>query len=135
MAPAASAAEVKMYRRMADWYDRPECDALRAAWGPYPATPAALQSWPGFVAVTNAFLDSDAADDRPAVATAAEPVAAEAEESEVGFEVGQSMGGRGGRDARGASVRPRASRGSSCNSSSRGLAAGGAARGEPLVEK
>ena len=45
MAPAASAAEVKMYRRMADWYDRPECDALRAAWGPYPATPAALQSW------------------------------------------------------------------------------------------
>ncbi len=71
-----------MYRRMADWYDRPECDALRAAWGPYPATPAALQSWPGFVAVTNAFLDSDAADDRPAVATAAEPVAAEAEESE-----------------------------------------------------
>ena len=82
MAPAASADEAKMYHRMAEWYDRPECDALRAAWGAYPATPGALQSWPGFVAVTNAFLDSDAADDRLAVATAAgEPAAAEAEES------------------------------------------------------
>ncbi|CAH0372130.1 unnamed protein product [Pelagomonas calceolata] len=82
MAPAASADETKMYHRMADWYNRPECDALRAAWGPYPATPGVLQAWPGFVAVTNAFLDSDAADDRPAVAAAAEPVAAEAVESE-----------------------------------------------------
>ena len=71
-----------MYHRMAEWYDRPECDALRAAWGAYPATPGALKSWPGFVAVTNAFLDSDAADDRLFVATAAgEPAAAEAEES------------------------------------------------------
>ena len=33
MAPAASADEAKMYHRMAEWYDRPECDALRAAWG------------------------------------------------------------------------------------------------------
>ena len=57
MAPAASADEAKMYHRMAEWYDRPECDTLRAAWGAYPATPGALQSWPGFVAVTNAFLD------------------------------------------------------------------------------
>ena len=82
MAPAASADEVKIYHRMADWYNSPECDALRAAWGAYPATPGALQSWPGFVAVTNAFLDSDAADNRPAVAAAAEPVATEAEEDE-----------------------------------------------------
>ena len=84
MAPAASADEVKMYHRMADWYNRPECDALRATWGAYPATPGALQAWPGFVAVTNAFLDSDAADDRPAVAAAAEPVATEAESEPVG---------------------------------------------------
>ena len=42
---------------MAEWYIRPECEGLRAAWGPYPATQGALQSWPGFVAVTNAFLD------------------------------------------------------------------------------
>ena len=31
--------------------------ALRAAWGAYPASPETLESWPGFVAVTNAFLD------------------------------------------------------------------------------
>ena len=40
--------EAKMYHRMAEWYDRPEHDALRAAWGAYPATPGALQAWPGF---------------------------------------------------------------------------------------
>ena len=79
MAPAD---EAEVYHRMHEWYNRPECDALRATWGAYPATPGALQAWPGFVAVTNAFLDSDAADDRPAVAAAAEPVAAEAEEDE-----------------------------------------------------
>ena len=74
--------EREMYHRMAEWYKSPECEGLRVAWGPYPATQGALQSWPGFVAVTNAFLDSDAADDRLAVATAAgEPAAAEAEES------------------------------------------------------
>ena len=79
MAPAD---ETEVYHRMHKWYNSPECDALRAAWGAYPATPGALQAWPGFVAVTNAFLDSDAADDRLAVATAAgEPAAAEAEES------------------------------------------------------
>ena len=42
---------------MAEWYKSPECEGLRVAWGPYPATQDALQSWPGFVAVTNAFLD------------------------------------------------------------------------------
>ena len=66
-----------MYHRMADWYNSPECDALRAAWGPYPATPAALQAWPGFVRVTNAFLDYEAAHGR-----SGESVAAEAEESD-----------------------------------------------------
>jgi len=89
MAPAASADEVKMYHRMADWYNSPECDALRAAWGPYPATPGALQAWPGFVAVTNAFLDYEAAhgrrgDERSVTAATEEPVAAEAESEPVG---------------------------------------------------
>ena len=71
MAPAE---ETEAYHRMHKWYNSPECDALRAAWGAYPAAPGALQAWPGFVAVTNAFLDSVAA-------TAGEPAAAEAEES------------------------------------------------------
>ena len=79
MAPAD---ETEVYHRMHEWYKRPECDALRAAWGAYPATPGALQAWPGFVAVTNAFLDSDAADDRSDAVAATEPVAAEAEASE-----------------------------------------------------
>ena len=48
--------EREMYHRMAEWYKSPECEGLRVAWGPYPAQ-GALQSWPGFVAVTNAFLD------------------------------------------------------------------------------
>ena len=44
---------------MAGWYnsDRPESAALRAAWGAYPASPETLESWPGFVTVTNAYLD------------------------------------------------------------------------------
>ena len=80
MAPPADEAET--YHRMHKWYNSSECDALRAAWGAYPATPGALQAWPGFVAVTNAFLDDEAASDRSAAAAGVEPVAAEAEESE-----------------------------------------------------
>ena len=49
----------EMHQRMAGWYnDAPEAAALRAAWGEYPGTPGALQAWPGFVQVTNAFLDA-----------------------------------------------------------------------------
>ena len=70
--------EAEMHHRMHKWYNSPECDALRAAWGAYPAAPGALQAWPGFVAVTNAFLDYEAAHGR-----SGEPVAAEAEESEL----------------------------------------------------
>ena len=44
---------------MAGWYKAPENAALRAAWGAYPASPETLESWPGFVAVTNAFLDHE----------------------------------------------------------------------------
>ena len=73
MAPAD---ETEVYHRMHEWYHSPERDALRAVWGAYPATPGALQAWPGFVRVTNAFLDYEAAHGR-----SGESVAAEAEES------------------------------------------------------
>ena len=53
----------EMHQRMAGWYnDAPEAAALRAAWGEYPGTPDALQAWPGFVQVTNAFLDANPSD-------------------------------------------------------------------------
>ena len=54
---------------MHKWYNSPECDALRAAWGAYPASPETLESWPGFVAVTNAFLDHAGPPTAPAVAS------------------------------------------------------------------
>ena len=55
---AEPAGAEKMYHRMAGWYnDAAESAALRTAWGTYPATPGELEAWPGFVAVTNAFLD------------------------------------------------------------------------------
>ena len=41
MAPAD---ETEVYHRMHEWYNSPERDALRAAWGAYPATPGALQA-------------------------------------------------------------------------------------------
>ncbi len=43
---------------MASWYNNaPEAAALRATWGAFPE-PDEFQAWPGFVAVTNAFLDA-----------------------------------------------------------------------------
>ena len=54
---------------MAGWYNSPECDALRAAWGAYPASPETLEAWPGFVQVTNAFLDHAGPPAAPAVAS------------------------------------------------------------------
>ncbi|CAH0364586.1 unnamed protein product [Pelagomonas calceolata] len=56
--PAAPKAE-EMYNRIAAWYHEPENGALRATWGAYP-DPGEFQTWPGFVAVTNAFLDREA---------------------------------------------------------------------------
>ena len=65
---AAGAADAtEMYHRIADWYNSPEGDALRAAWGQYPASPETLESWPGFVAVTNAYLDHAGPPTAPAV--------------------------------------------------------------------
>ena len=52
---------------MADWYSEPENAALRATpenaalratWGAYPE-PDDFQTWPGSVAVRNAFLDRE----------------------------------------------------------------------------
>ena len=54
--PAAPKAE-DTYERMADWYNEPKNAALRATWGAFPE-PDEFQTWPGFVAVTNAFLDA-----------------------------------------------------------------------------
>ena len=50
--------EKAMYHRIAAWYDKPENAALRARWGPYPKLEE-FQAWPGFVRVTNAFLDAE----------------------------------------------------------------------------
>ena len=47
----------EMYNQIAAWYNQPENAALRARWGAYP-DPEELQTWPGFVRVTNAFLDA-----------------------------------------------------------------------------
>ena len=54
--PSAPKAEAT-YSRMKYWYNEPENAALRATWGAFPA-PDEFQTWPGFVAVTNAFLDA-----------------------------------------------------------------------------
>ena len=56
--PAAPKAE-EMYNQIASWYNAPENAALRATWGAFP-DPEEFQTWPGFVAVTNAFLDREA---------------------------------------------------------------------------
>ena len=56
--PAAPKAE-DTYNRMADWYNEPKNAALRSTWGAFPGHDE-FQTWPGFVAVTNAFLDREA---------------------------------------------------------------------------
>ena len=40
---------------MVSWYEGQV--ALRQRWGPFP-TPELLETWPGFVRVTNAFMDA-----------------------------------------------------------------------------
>ena len=58
--PAAPKFE-EMYNQIAAWYNQPENAALRARWGAYP-DPEEFQTWPGFVRVTNAFLDATVLD-------------------------------------------------------------------------
>ena len=48
-----------MYNQIAAWYNTPENTALRARCGAYPDFEE-FQTWPGFVAVTNAYLDREA---------------------------------------------------------------------------
>ena len=47
----------EVYRRMVAWYEAPAQTALRRRWGPFPARPEQLEAWPGFVPITNAFMD------------------------------------------------------------------------------
>jgi hypothetical protein len=56
---AAAPKTEETYNQIAAWYNAPENAALRATWGAYPE-PDDFQTWPGFVAVTNAFLDREA---------------------------------------------------------------------------
>ena len=57
-APPIEPKAEEMYNQIAAWYNAPENAALRATWGAYPE-PAEFQTWPGFVAVTNAYLDRE----------------------------------------------------------------------------
>jgi hypothetical protein len=50
-----------MYNQIAAWYKKPGNAGLRARWGPFPE-PEEFQTWPGFVRVTNAFLDATVLD-------------------------------------------------------------------------
>ena len=71
---SAGADAGQMYHRMKGWYnDAPESAALRTAWGAYPTTPRALETWSGFVAVTNAYLDHAGPPVAPAAASAHPP--------------------------------------------------------------
>ena len=56
---AAALKAEEMYNQIATWYNQPENAALRATWGAYPE-PEDFQTWPGFVTVTDAFLDREA---------------------------------------------------------------------------
>ena len=56
--PEPAAKFEEMYNQIAAWYSEPENAALRAIWGTHPE-PDEFQTWPGFVAVTNAFLDRE----------------------------------------------------------------------------
>ena len=66
----------EVHGRMVGWYEAPAQAALRQRWGPFP-TPELLETWPGFVRVTNAFMD---ARDGPECAT---PVAVQVARPEV----------------------------------------------------
>ena len=47
----------EVHGRMVGWYEAPAQAALRRRWGPFPTRPEELEGWPGFVRVTNAFMD------------------------------------------------------------------------------
>ena len=66
-----------MYNQIAAWYKKPGNAGLRARWGPFPE-PEEFQTWPGFVRVTNAFLDATVLDGE-AVTSPASNVVVDAE--------------------------------------------------------
>jgi hypothetical protein len=65
----------EVHGRMVSWYEGQV--ALRQRWGPFPTRPELLEAWPGFIPVTNAFMD---AEDRTECAT---PVAVQVTRPEV----------------------------------------------------
>ncbi len=67
---------------MVGWYEGQV--ALRQRWGPFPTRPELLEAWPGFIPVTNAFMD---AEDRTECAT---PVAVQVTRPEVARPAGTS---------------------------------------------
>ena len=46
----------EVHGRMVGWYEGQV--ALRQRWGPFPTRPELLEAWPGFIPVTNAFMDA-----------------------------------------------------------------------------
>ena len=47
----------EVHGRMVGWYEAPAQAELRRRWGPFPLRPEELEAWPGFVPVTNVFMD------------------------------------------------------------------------------
>ena len=68
-----------VHGRMIGWYEAPAQAALRRRWGPFPTRPEELEGWPGFVRVTNAFMDVSS-EVLPAVPSPLAPIKAEAVE-------------------------------------------------------
>ena len=48
----------EVHDEMARWYQAPQQAALHQTFGPFPP-PDRFEAWPGFVPVTNAFLDAE----------------------------------------------------------------------------
>jgi len=67
----------EVHQRMVGWYEAPAQAALRRRWGPFPTRSEQFEAWPGFVPVTNAFMDVST-EVLPAVPSA--PIKAEAVE-------------------------------------------------------
>ena len=69
----------EVHQRIVGWYEAPAQAALRYRWGPFPTRPEQLEAWPGFVPVTNAFMDVSS-EVLPAVPSPLAPIKAKAVE-------------------------------------------------------
>ena len=56
---------------------------MRQRWGPFPTRPELLETWPGFVPVTNAFMDARDGPASTEVLPAEEPVAVQVARPEI----------------------------------------------------